>query len=177
VTGPRTPTEAAQFLWNRTPAGNFPHVMDSKKFKINSFFAEPEIRGIINNNQTNLDQFKVEWARLRVAFPPPLTVSVRVPNGYSDEVNDVYDDMKHKYDAWVSSGRRDKRWRGAWLGAETPGSNTGARAVPKGVIDGNLRGLAESRGWHFSDSWSGGASFHKGATERNVDFIYHLLPP
>ncbi|QLQ05138.1 MAG: hypothetical protein HZY76_02850 [Anaerolineae bacterium] len=57
--------------------------------------------------------------------------------------------------------------RAAWL-------QGWGRRVPDSVIA-ELRRRVHGTAWRFSDSWSGGISFHR--TYKDVDFIYHMLPP
>jgi hypothetical protein len=78
--------------------------------------------------------------------------------------------MNNQYQAWDGT----KTNRGAWWGAAQPGSKTGARRVPNGVVL-ELKQRVHNTPWRFSDSFSGGVSFHR--TRGSVDFIYHMLPP
>ncbi|MBP1963345.1 hypothetical protein [Paenibacillus aceris] len=89
---------------------------------------------------------------------------------WSTECDAVFSDMNSQYGAW--DGTRTNR--GAWWGSARPGSTTGATNVPTEVIR-ELRKRVGGTGWRFSDSFSGGISFHK--TRGGVDFIYHMLPP
>ncbi len=89
---------------------------------------------------------------------------------WSAECDAVFADMNNQYQAWDGS----KTNRGAWWGAAQPGSKAGARRVPDGVVL-ELRRRVHNTPWRFSDSFSGGISFHR--TRGKVDFIYHMLPP
>jgi len=89
---------------------------------------------------------------------------------WSSECEAVFDDMNDQYSRW--NGKR--RTRGAWWGSAQPGSTTGATSVPSAVIQ-ELKKRVGGSGWRFSDSFSGGISFHR--TRGGVDFIYHMLPP
>ncbi len=89
---------------------------------------------------------------------------------WSAECDAVFADMNNQYQAWDGT----KTNRGAWWGAAQPGSKTGARRVPNGVVL-ELKQRVHNTPWRFSDSFSGGVSFHR--TRSSVDFIYHMLPP
>ena len=89
---------------------------------------------------------------------------------WSAECDAVFADMNNQYQQWDGT----KTNRGAWWGAAQPGSKAGARRVPDSVIA-ELRRRVHGTAWRFSDSWSGGISFHR--TYKDVDFIYHMLPP
>ncbi|MDQ0897630.1 hypothetical protein [Paenibacillus sp. V4I7] len=89
---------------------------------------------------------------------------------WSPECDAVFDDMNDQYGRW--NGKL--KTRGAWWGSAQPGSTTGAKNVPSEVIK-ELKKRVGGTGWRFSDSFSGGISFHK--TRGGVDFIYHMLPP
>lgn len=89
---------------------------------------------------------------------------------WSPECDAVFDHMNNQYGLWNGS----KRDRGAWWGSTQPGSTAGAKSVPSKVIQ-ELKKRVGGTGWVFSDSFSGGISFHK--TRGGVDFIYHMLPP
>ncbi|WP_168120829.1 hypothetical protein [Paenibacillus sp. HB172176] len=89
---------------------------------------------------------------------------------FSPECESVFSDMNTQYKAWNGSTRD----RGAWWGSPRPGSTTGARSVPHDVIM-ELKKRVKGTTWRFSDSFSGGVSFHR--TRSGVDFIYHMLPP
>ncbi len=89
---------------------------------------------------------------------------------WSPECDAVFADMNNQYGRWDGT----KTNRGAWWGAPQPGSKAGARRVPDGVVL-ELKRRIHNTPWRFSDSFSGGISFHR--TRGTVDFIYHMLPP
>ncbi len=88
---------------------------------------------------------------------------------WSAECDAVFADMNNQYQAWDGS----KTNRGAWWGSAQPGATAGARRVPNSVVLELQRRIRTP--WRFSDSFSGGVSFHR--TRGSVDFIYHMLPP
>jgi len=59
--------------------------------------------------------------------------------------------------------------------AAGPGKKAGAKSVPRDMVT-ELQKICSSTSWKYSDSWSGGVSFHKSSPGRS-DFIYHMLPP
>ena len=86
---------------------------------------------------------------------------------FSPECDAVYADMGKQFAAWSGT----LATRGAWWGSAVPGDPTGAKDVASTVIL-ELRTKAAGSGWNFSNSFSGGLSFHK--TRGTVDFIYHM---
>src|SRR5579859_1469849 len=86
---------------------------------------------------------------------------------FSTETDTVYTDMGKQFAAWDGT----LTTRGAWWGSAAPGDRTGAKDVPSTAIIELQRKVAGS-GWRFSNSFSGGLSFHK--TRGAVDFIYHM---
>ena len=86
---------------------------------------------------------------------------------FSAECDAVYADMGTQFAAWSGA----LATRGAWWGSAAPGDITGAKDVPSTVIL-ELQTKAAGSGWRFSNSFSGGLSFHK--TRGTVDFIYHM---
>ncbi|MBD2072877.1 hypothetical protein H6F86_03040 [Phormidium sp. FACHB-592] len=90
---------------------------------------------------------------------------------FSRECEAVFRDMEDQFSRW--NGTKTKR--GAYWGSAAPGLTTGAKAVSSGIIQ-ELRRKANAAGgnWRFSDSWSGGLSFHR--SRGGIDFIYHMLP-
>lgn len=89
---------------------------------------------------------------------------------WSAECDAVFADMNSQYQRWDGT----KTNRGAWWGSAQPGSRTGSRRVPDSVVN-ELRRRVAGTTWQFSDSFSGGISFHR--KHRGIDFIYHMLPP
>ena len=86
---------------------------------------------------------------------------------FSPQADSVFADMGQQFAAW--DGRLATR--GAWWGSAAPGDITGAKDVPSTVIM-ELQRKAAGSGWNFTNSFSGGLSFHK--TRGTVDFIYHM---
>lgn len=89
---------------------------------------------------------------------------------FSPECENVFADMNAQFKAWDGTTTN----RGAWWGSSRPGSTAGAKSVPMEVIK-ELRKKVKGTTWRFSDSFTGGVSFHR--TRSGVDFIYHMLPP
>jgi hypothetical protein len=89
---------------------------------------------------------------------------------WSDECNEVFADMGTQFDSWDGTLQN----RGAWWGSSRPGSTTGAKRVPSSVVQ-ELKKRVGGTNWRFSDSWTGGVSFHR--SRGSIDFIYHMLPP
>lgn len=89
---------------------------------------------------------------------------------WSAECDAVFADMNNQFGRWDGT----KTHRGAWWGSAQPGSKAGAKRVPEGVVI-ELQRRIHGTTWRFSDSFSGGISFHR--TRGSVDFIYHMLPP
>lgn len=102
--------------------------------------------------------------------PPPTKKAVIVSPAYRKAL-DVYADMKAQYSAWDGTHTN----RGAWWGTAGPGKKAGAKSVPRDMVT-ELQKICSSTSWKYSDSWSGGVSFHKSSPGRS-DFIYHMLPP
>ena len=86
---------------------------------------------------------------------------------FSADTDAVYADMGRQFAAWSGA----LATRGAWWGSAAPGDKTGAKDVPSTVIR-ELDRKSAGSGWRFSNSFSGGVSFHK--TRGTVDFIYHM---
>jgi hypothetical protein len=86
---------------------------------------------------------------------------------FSAECDTIFADMGKQFNDWDGTLTS----RGAWWGSAAPGSTAGAKDVPSTVILELQRKVAGS-GWHFTNSFSGGLSFHK--TRGTVDFIYHM---
>lgn len=89
---------------------------------------------------------------------------------WSAECDAVFADMNNQYQRWDGSLTN----RGAWWGSAQPGSTTGAKRVPTSVVL-ELKRRVAGTAWQFSDSFSGGISFHRKSG--GVQFIYHMLPP
>jgi Acetyltransferase (GNAT) domain len=89
---------------------------------------------------------------------------------FSSTCDAIFSDMNAQFAAWDGTLTN----RGAWWGSARPGSTTGARSVPQDVIT-ELKKKAAGSGWRFSDSFSGGLSFHR--TRGSIDFIYHMQSP
>ena len=88
---------------------------------------------------------------------------------WSSECDAVFSDMNSQFETWDGSNRN----RGAWWGSARPGSISGATKVPNDVVL-ELKKRVGGTGWRFSDSFSGGISFHRARGK--IDFIYHMLP-
>ena len=86
---------------------------------------------------------------------------------FSADTDAVYADMGRQFAAWSGT----LATRGAWWGSAVPGDKTGAKDVPSTVIR-ELERKTAGAGWRFSNSFSGGLSFHK--PRGTVDFIYHM---
>ncbi len=92
---------------------------------------------------------------------------------FSDKCNIIYADMNDQFSRWNG---KDGKHRGAWWGPAGPGQKAGAKTVPIDVVlELKKKVKLMKEGWWFSDSWSGGISFHKNGG--SVAFIYHMLPP
>jgi len=99
-----------------------------------------------------------------------LAASVESAGGagaFSAECDTIFADMGKQFNDWDGTLTS----RGAWWGSAAPGSTAGAKDVPSTVILELQRKVAGS-GWNFTNSFSGGLSFHK--TRGTVDFIYHM---
>ena len=81
----------------------------------------------------------------------------------------IADDMVKQYKQWVDGGRK-KADRGAYYGAKTPGSTSGAQNIP-GTLLPKVTPLASKNGFRLDNSRSSDLSYRKG------DFIYHCKTP
>jgi hypothetical protein len=113
------------------------------------------------------------WKAIRKAcrLAHGAVVAAAAGAAYSAECDLVYADMGTQFAAWTGT----LATRGAWYGSAAPGSTAGARDVSSTVI----RELAQRAGapWVFSNSFSGGISFHRPRAGAAADFIYHMQSP
>jgi hypothetical protein len=91
---------------------------------------------------------------------------------YTQACDEVFAEMEQKFANWNGT----LKTRGAWWGAATPGFPVGAKKVADSVVR-ELKKRVGGTAWVFSDSWSGGLSFHRKRQNNIVDFIYHMQPP
>lgn len=173
---PTNAKQAAAALWAAGDThSDFPHIMKASRLKLNSFIGQREVRQWLADDKVKLTALRGEWEALQAANPVAAKAKVEVQNGHSAEVNAIYDDMQTKFKSWKADGCKDKKWRGAWWGADTTGSTGGAKSIPKNAVPG-IRALSEKTKWIYKDSDSGGMAFHRTGPN-GVDFIYHQQPP
>lgn len=120
-------------------------------------------------------EIKVKYA-VRVAQPQPQPPppAPALAETWTATCDEVWADMQVRYVAWSGS----EKTRGVWWGGPAMGGSDGARSVSGGVLEELKRRIPREKPsnarswWRFSDSWTGGLSFHR--TRGGVDFIYHM---